>query len=100
MPSFFLARVLAMRAVFVAAPNAVDPPSAPARTAMTWPRGDSVEKTRLGVSDVDYDGLTDLILHIDRNGGTRMRVLKTRYDRMQVAQEWQEPFDWRDVRPF
>jgi hypothetical protein len=59
-----------------------------------------VEKTRLGVSDVDYDGRTDLILHIDRNGGTRMRVLKTRYDRMQVAQEWQEPFDWRDVRPF
>lgn len=59
-----------------------------------------VEKTRLGIGDVDYDGRTDLILYIDRNGGTRMRVLKTRYDRMLIAQEWQEPFDWKDVRPY
>ncbi len=59
-----------------------------------------VEKTRLGATDVDYDGRTDLVLLIDRDGKTRMRVLKTRYDTMKVAQEWQEPFDWKDVRSY
>ncbi len=59
-----------------------------------------VAKTRLGVNDVDYDGRTDLVLFIDRNSGTRLRVLKTRYDKMQIAQEWQQPFDWSDVRPY
>lgn len=59
-----------------------------------------VAKTRLSAADIDYDGRTDLILHMDRNGGTRMRVLKTRYDDMKIAQEWQEPFDWKDVRPY
>jgi hypothetical protein len=59
-----------------------------------------VAKTRLGAGDVDYDGRTDLILYIDRNGGTRIRVLKTRYDKMVIAKEWQEPFAWSDVRPY
>ena len=69
----------------------------------TAPKSDPipVEKTRLGKADVDFDGRSDLILYINKNGGTRIRVLKTRYDKMLAGSEWQESsFDWKDVRPY
>lgn len=60
----------------------------------------AVEKTRLGAADVDYDGLTDLVLFTRDPGGTRIRVLKTRYDTMKSGPVQVEAFDWRSVRPY
>jgi hypothetical protein len=60
----------------------------------------AVEKTRLGAADVDYDGMTDLVLFTRDPGGTRMRVLKTRYDTMKSGANRVEAFDWRSLRPY
>jgi len=60
----------------------------------------AVEKTRLGAADVDYDGMTDLVLFSRHEAGTRIRVLKTRYDTMKSGTDRVEPFDWRSLRPY
>ena len=68
----------------------------------TAPKADPgpVEKTRLGASDVDYDGRTDLVLFTDRGGGTRIRVLKSRYDKMVQGPDWKVGIPWSDIRPY
>ena len=60
----------------------------------------AVEKTRVGAADVDYDGLTDLVLYIKRGSGTRIRVLKTRYDDMRPGKDIQRKVVWANIRPY
>jgi hypothetical protein len=60
----------------------------------------AVEKTRLGAADLDYDGMTDLVLFSRHPNGTLIRVLKTRYSTMKAGPREVEPFDWRSVRPY
>jgi hypothetical protein len=62
--------------------------------------GIEVEKTRLGAADLDYDGMTDLVLFGRDPRGTQIRVLKTRYATMKAGPRTVEPFDWRSVRPY
>ena len=59
-----------------------------------------VRKTRLGWGDVDYDGRIDLVLFSERKDGTRVRVLKTRYDRIVEGPDWQAGIPWSSVRPY
>jgi hypothetical protein len=59
-----------------------------------------VRKSRLGTADIDYDGRTDLVIYSERNGGTRIRVLKTRYDRMVEGPDWQAGIPWNSIRPY
>ncbi len=59
-----------------------------------------VKKTRIGAADVDYDGRTDLVLYSERGTGTRIRVLKTRYDRMVKGPSWPNGIPWSDIRPY
>ena len=59
-----------------------------------------VEKTRLGAADIDYDGRTDLVLYTKRGPGTRIRVLKTRYDSMKKGPDRTGPIAWSKIRPF
>ena len=69
----------------------------------TAPKSDPipVEKTRLGAADIDYDGRTDLVLYSRaRQRSTRIRVLKTRYDKMLQGPDWKVGLDWSDVRPY
>ena len=68
----------------------------------TAPKSDPipVEKTRLGAADVDYDGRTDLVLYSRKSDKTRIRVLRTRYDKMLQGPSWQESFSWGNVRPY
>ncbi len=68
----------------------------------TAPKSDPipVEKTRLGAADIDYDGRTDLVLYTKRDPRTRIRVLKTRYDKMLQGPDWKVAIDWDDVRPY
>ncbi len=68
----------------------------------TAPKSDPipVQKTRLGVSDVDYDGRSDLVLYIEHGKGTRIRVLKTRYDSMAHGPDWQTGIVWSSMRPY
>ena len=60
----------------------------------------AVEKTRLGAADVDYDGMTDLVLFSRHPRGTRILVLKARYDTLKSGPGQVEPFDWVSVRPY
>jgi hypothetical protein len=62
--------------------------------------GIAVEKTRLGAADMDFDGMTDLVLFSRHPRGTRIQVLKTRYSTMKAGPSEVEPFDWRSVRPY
>jgi hypothetical protein len=62
--------------------------------------GIAVEKTRLGAADMDFDGMTDLVLFGRHERGTRIQVLKTRYSTMKAGPSEVEPFDWRSVRPY
>jgi hypothetical protein len=59
-----------------------------------------VRRTRLGAADVDYDGITDLVLYSKDGGKTRIRVLKTRYDRMAQGPDWKVSMPWEDIRPY
>ncbi len=59
-----------------------------------------VEKTRLGAADVDYDGMTDLVLFTRAAEGTRIRVLKARYDGVRSGFDVLEPIDWNSLRPY
>jgi hypothetical protein len=68
----------------------------------TAPRTDpvAVQKTRLGAADVDYDGMTDLVLFTRDPDGTRIRVLRARYDGVRAGFDVVEPLDWSTVRPY
>lgn len=59
-----------------------------------------VTNTRLGAADADHDGRTDLVLFSEHAEGTRIRVLKTRYDSMATGLDIVEPIDYDDVRPY
>lgn len=59
-----------------------------------------VEKVRLGAADVDYDGMTDLVLFVRHPDGTRIRVLKARYDTLRAGFDIVEPLDWTGLRPY
>jgi hypothetical protein len=59
-----------------------------------------VEKTRLGAADVDYDGMTDLVLFTRAAEGTRIRVLKARYDGVRPGFDVLEPIEWSSLRPY
>ena len=50
----------------------------------TAPKSDPIQvsNTRISSADVNYDGRTDLVLFSKKGTGTRIRVLKTGYDRM------------------
>jgi len=60
----------------------------------------AVEKTRLGAADMDYDGMTDLVLFTRHPQGTHIRILKTRYGAMKSGPARVEPFEWRGLRPY
>ena len=67
------------------------------------PKDDPIDirSTRLGVADVDYDGLTDLLLFQKDGTGTRIRVLKSRYDSMVQAPSIALPsIEWEGLRPY
>ncbi len=66
------------------------------------PRADRVatEKTRLGAADVDYDGMTDLVLFSRHPDGTRIRVLQSAYDTMRPSLDLVEGLDWLSLRPY
>lgn len=66
------------------------------------PRADRVatEKTRLGAADVDYDGMTDLVLFSRHPSGTRIRVLLSAYDTMRPSLDLVEGLDWLSLRPY
>jgi hypothetical protein len=68
----------------------------------TAPKTDpvAVEKTRLGAADVDYDGRTDLVLFSRHPDGTRIRVLRTRYDTVLPGFDLIEGLDWASLRPY
>jgi hypothetical protein len=60
-----------------------------------------IRTTRLGVADVDYDGMTDLLLFEKVDAGTRIRVLRSRYGSMEKAPGISEPsMDWEGLRPY
>jgi hypothetical protein len=59
-----------------------------------------VQRTRLGAADLDFDGMTDLVLFGPHERGTSIRVLKTRYATMKAGPREVEPFEWRSVRPY
>jgi hypothetical protein len=59
-----------------------------------------VTKTKLGAADADHDGRTDLVLFSEHPDGTRIRLLKTRYDSMAGGLDIVEPIDYDDVRPY
>ncbi len=59
-----------------------------------------VRKTRLGRSDVDFDGRTDVVLFSERGSGSRIRVLKARYDQMVEGPDWQAGIPWNSLRPY
>jgi hypothetical protein len=67
------------------------------------PKSDPIEihDTRLGVADVDYDGLTDLLLFQKDGDGTRIRVLRSRYTSMEKAPSIAASgIDWQGLRPY
>ena len=68
----------------------------------TAPQADPilVEKTRMLSADVDYDGREDYVLFSARGSGTRVRVLKARYDKVLQGPDWRIGIPWVDVRPY
>ena len=58
-----------------------------------------VEKTRLGSADIDYDGREDWVLLTKRGSGTRIRILKSRYDKVVQGPDWKVYIPWTEVRP-
>jgi hypothetical protein len=59
-----------------------------------------VEKTRLGAADIDYDGREDFVLFSARGTGTRIRILKARYDTVRPGPDWNVSIPWADIRPY
>jgi hypothetical protein len=72
------------------------------RRLWTAPRGTRipVANTRVGAADADHDGRTDLVLFSKHPEGTRILLLKARYDTMQVGLDIVESIDYEDVRPY
>jgi hypothetical protein len=68
----------------------------------TAPKSDPipVEKTRLGTADIDYDGREDFVLFSRRGSGTRIRILKARYDRIVPGPDWRVGIPWADIRAY
>jgi Stage II sporulation protein len=68
----------------------------------TAPKSDPipVAKTRLGAADIDYDGREDYILFSQRGTGTRIRILKARYDKAKPGPDWRIGTAWADIRPY
>jgi hypothetical protein len=62
--------------------------------------GIPVTDTRLGAADADHDGRTDLVLFSEHRDGTRIRLLRTRYDTMRAGLDIVETHDYDDVRPY
>jgi hypothetical protein len=60
----------------------------------------AVARTRVGAADADHDGRTDLVLFTKHEGGTRIRLLKTRYDTMRPGLDIVESIDYSGVRPY
>jgi len=67
----------------------------------TAPKADPipVENTRLGASDIDFDGREDWVLYSKRGSGTRIRVLKARYDKVAQGPDFKVYIPWSEVRP-
>ncbi len=57
-----------------------------------------VKKTRLGVSDIDFDGRADPLFFVENNGNTRVRTYKTRYDKLVTGPAWNTGIPWANVR--
>jgi hypothetical protein len=68
----------------------------------TAPKSDHipVEKTRLGVSDIDYDGREDLVVFNGRGDRTRIRILKSRDAGVVRGPDWLTAIAWNDIRPY
>ena len=68
----------------------------------TAPKSDPipVQKTRLGAADIDYDGRQDFVLYSARGTGTRIRILKARYDKVLQGPDWRVGIPWADIRPY
>jgi hypothetical protein len=67
------------------------------------PKSDPIDirRTRLGVADVDYDGLSDLLLFTKDGDGTRIRVLRSRYTSMEKAPVITAPSaSWQGLLPY
>ena len=58
-----------------------------------------VENTRLGASDIDYDGREDWVLYSKSGSGTRIRVLRARYDKVVKGPDFKVWIPWSEVRP-
>ncbi len=60
-----------------------------------------VKRTRLGATDIDYDGRTDLLLYSYRTEkNSRMRTLKARYDRMLQGPNIKVSIPWSAIYPY
>ena len=59
----------------------------------------TVEKTRLGSADIDDDGRDDWVMFTARGSGTRIRILKARYDKVVPGPDWKVYIPWNEVRP-
>ncbi len=60
-----------------------------------------VKRTRLGASDIDYDGRADLLLYSYRTEkNSRMRTLKARYDRMLPGPNIKVSIPWSGIYPY
>lgn len=74
------------------------------KRAKLWlaPKSDPivVEKTRLTVADVDFDGREDFVLLSARRGNTRIRTLKSRYASVAPGPERTVGFAWGTLRPY
>lgn len=60
----------------------------------------AVEKTRLGAADVDYDGMTDLVLFSRDPSGTRIRMLLAAYGAVRPGPDFVDGLDWLSLRPY
>jgi hypothetical protein len=59
-----------------------------------------VKRTRMGISDFDYDGRADFLFFVDNESNTRIRTYKTRYDKLVAGPAWNVGVDWSDVRVY
>jgi hypothetical protein len=69
----------------------------------TAPKSDpiGVKTTRMGTADVNYNGMSDLVLYSKRaNGNARIRVLKMGYNRMYQGPNWNIGQRWSSVYPY
>lgn len=68
----------------------------------TAPKNDPipVKRTRPGISDIDFDGRTDFVLLTEDGTRTRVRTLKTRYDKLRPGPAWNVGLPWSKVRTY